>query len=109
MPDATPEVITRYFEAQSKRDFKTLVSLFTVDGAVVDEGKTWNGAGEIRAWRDKAASVYEYTTDVLDVRAATKNQFVAQVHLAGNFPGGTVDLEYRFTLEGERIRRLEIE
>jgi uncharacterized protein (TIGR02246 family) len=109
MADPTPEVITRYLKAQSARDFNTLVTLFADDGAVIDEGKTWTGASEIRAWRDTAASVYEYSTDVLDVRAIAKDQFVARVHLDGNFPGGTVELEYRFTLDQGRIRRLEID
>ena len=105
----TPEVITRYFDAQSSRDFDALVSLFADDGVVIDEGKTWNGATGIRAWRDSAASVYQYTTEVLDVKSTSKNEFVARVHLEGNFPGGTVDLDYKFTLEGERIRRLEVD
>jgi uncharacterized protein (TIGR02246 family) len=108
MAEPTPEVITQYFDAQSARDFNALVSLFAEDGVVIDEGKTWNGVGEIRAWRDKAASVYQYTTDVLDVQPTTKDQFVARVHLEGDFPGGTVDLDYRFTLDGELIRRLEV-
>jgi uncharacterized protein (TIGR02246 family) len=109
MADIIPDVITRYFAAQSNRDFDSLVALFTDDGVVIDDGKTWTGAAEIRAWRDNAASVYQYTTDVLYVHAASNGEFHAQVHLEGNFPGGTVDLDYRFTLDGQRIRRLEID
>lgn len=109
MADSIPEVITRYFAAQSKRDFDALVALFTDDGVVIDDGKTWTGAAEIRAWRDNAASAYEYTTDVTDVHAAGNDEYDARVHLEGNFPGGTVDLEYRFRLDGHRIRRLEID
>lgn len=108
MADPTPEIITRYFDAQSARDFDTLVSLFADNAVVIDEGKTWNGAGEIRAWRDKTASAYQYTTDVLDVKPAGSDEYVALVHLEGNFPGRTVDLDYRFTLDGDRIRRLEV-
>ena len=29
-------------------------------------------------------------------------------HLEGDFPGGTVDLRYRFRLAGDRIARLDI-
>lgn len=109
MPEHTPETITRYFRAQSARDFDTLVSLFADDGVVIDEGKTWTGASGIRAWRDKAASVYQYTTNVLHVKPVNKSEFVARVHLEGNFPGGIVDLDYRFTIDGDRVRRLEID
>lgn len=107
--DSTPDVITRYFTAQSKRDFDSLVALFTDDGVVIDDGKTWTGAAEIRAWRDTAASVYEYTTDVVSVQPTGNDEYAAQVHLEGNFPGGTVDLDYKFTLDDQRIRRLEID
>lgn len=109
MADPIPEIITRYFDAQSKRDFDSLVALFADDGVVVDDGKTFAGAVEIRAWRDSAASVYEYTTDVVEVRAAGHGEFNARVHLEGNFPGGAVDLDYRFTIDGQRFRRLEID
>jgi uncharacterized protein (TIGR02246 family) len=109
MAEIIPDVIERYFAAQSTRDFDSLVALFSDDGVVIDDEKTWTGAAEIRAWRDTAASVYEYTTDVVDVRAAGNGEYAARVHLEGNFPGGTVDLEYKFTLDGQRIRRLEID
>ena len=109
MADSIPEVITRYFEAQSKRDFDSLVALFTDDGIVVDDDKTWTGAEEIRAWRDSAASIYEYTTEVADVHVSANGEVHAKVHLEGNFPGGTADLDYRFTLDGQRIRRLVID
>lgn len=109
MADPIPEVITRYFDAQTKRDFDSLVALFADDAVVIDDEKTWTGAAEIRAWRDSAASVYEYTTDVVDVRAAGHGEYAARVHLEGNFPGGVVDLDYRFNIDGQRIRRLEID
>jgi|SRR5579872_1423553 len=105
----TAEVITRYFAAQSARDFDSLVRLFTDDGTVVDEGKTWTGPAGIRAWRDSAASAYEYTTEVVAVKRAGDDQYLAQVHLKGNFPGGEVNLDYRFILDGHKIRRLEID
>ncbi len=108
MAISTPDVITRYFAAQAARDFDTLVTLFADDAIVVDEGKTRRGANEIRAWREHVASAYEYTTELLGVETAGEGTYVVRVHLEGNFPGGTVDLRYRFTVDGERIRRLEI-
>ena len=108
MSTAVPDVISRYFAAQSARDFDTLVTLFADDGVVVDEGQTRRGRNEIRAWRENVASVYEYTTDVLDFTATGHGQYAARVHLEGNFPGGTVDLRYRFTINDDTISRLEI-
>jgi uncharacterized protein (TIGR02246 family) len=105
---ATPAVITRYFAAQAARDFGTLVTLFADDAIVIDEGKSRRGTKEIRAWRENVASVYEYTTELVGVETADEGEYVARVHLEGNFPGGTVDLRYRFTVDGDAIRRLEI-
>jgi uncharacterized protein (TIGR02246 family) len=105
---STPAVITRYFAAQAARDFDTLVTLFADDAIVIDEGKSRRGTKEIRAWRENVASVYEYTTDLVGVETTDEGEYVARAHLEGNFPGGTVDLRYRFTVDGDSIRRLEI-
>jgi ketosteroid isomerase-like protein len=108
MAFSTPDVITRYVAAQAARDFDTLVAFFADDAVVIDEGQTRRGTTEIRAWRENVASVYEYTTELSGVEDEGDGKYVARVHLAGNFPGGTVDLRYHFTVEGNRIGRLEI-
>jgi ketosteroid isomerase-like protein len=108
MAISTPGVVTRYFTAQAARDFDTLVTLFAADAVLIDDGQTMRGANEIRGWRENVASAYKYTTELLDVEIAGEGKYVARVHLEGDFPGGTVDLRYRFTIDGERIPRLEI-
>jgi ketosteroid isomerase-like protein len=108
MASSAPSVITRYFAAQSARDFDTLLTFFADDAVLIDEGQTRRGANEIRAWRENVASAYEYTTQLVGLKATSEEQYVARVHLEGNFPGGTVDLRYRFTIHGDSIRRLEI-
>jgi|SRR5438132_7265308 len=108
MSISMPGVISRYFAAQAARDFATLDTLFADDAVVLDEGRTRRGAKAIREWRENVASAYEYTTQLAGLEAAGKGTYVAHVHLEGNFPGGTVDLQYRFTVDGESIRRLEI-
>ena len=108
MPSSAPDVIARYFTAQAARDFDTLLTLFADDAVVIDEGRTRRGASEIRAWRENVATAYEYTTELRGVTPSGEGMYVAQVHLEGNFPGGTVDLRYRFTIDGDAIRKLEI-
>ena len=63
---------------------------------------------EIRAWRENVATVYEYTTELRGVQATGEGTYVARVQLEGNFPGGAVDLRYRFAVDSDSIRRLEI-
>jgi ketosteroid isomerase-like protein len=104
----TPDVISRYFSSAARRQTDALVALFTADAVVIDEGETYRGASEIRKWWEDPATAFEYTTDVLGVEPAGGADYVAREHLAGNFPGGTVDLRYRFSIANDRIRRLEI-
>lgn len=42
------------------------------------------------------------------IEPAADGSYLARVHLEGNFPGGTVDLKYRFTLAADRISRLHM-
>ena len=108
MTVSTPELIERYFAADAARDTETLVELFSQDGVVIDEDKTWRGPSEIRAWRTGPAAAYQYTTEVLGIEHAGGADYVAHVRLDGNFPGRTVELRHRFTIDGGRIRRLAI-
>jgi ketosteroid isomerase-like protein len=54
IPEAS--VITRYFEADARRDIEAIVALFTDEAVVVDEGQTYHGTAEIRGWQKGAAS-----------------------------------------------------
>ena len=102
---SAPDVITRYFAAQSARDFDTLLTLFADDATVIDEGQTRRGANEIRAWRENVASVYQYSTELTSLEAVDEGMYIARVHLEGNFPGGTVDL--RSGCEGAAAERVQ--
>jgi hypothetical protein len=101
-------VITRYFQADARRDIDAIVALFTDDAVVVDEGQTRRGIADIKDWQVGTASRYEYTTEVAGVVAVGEDRYRATGRLEGNFPGGTVDLKFDFTIAGELINRLEI-
>jgi ketosteroid isomerase-like protein len=108
MPGHVPDVIAAYFEADARRDNEAIVALFTDDGVVVDEGETRHGVGEIREWRMGPASQYQYTTEVFDTERTSETEYRVTGRLEGNFPGGTADLTWRFTLAGDRISHLHI-
>ena len=103
-----PDVISRYFERDAVRDIDSIVSLFTDDATVIDEGEERRGKAEIRAWQTGAASKYTYTTEVTGSESLGPDRHVVCGRLTGNFPGGTVDLTWDFTIEGDRITRLTI-
>ena len=83
-------------------DATTGIQVFgTPSDAVVEMLRRQAGAGV-------PLSVKPYTTEVHGVQAAGDGTYVARVHLEGTFPGGTVDLTHHFTVDGDRISRLEI-
>ena len=103
------EIVDRYFKADSRRDHEAVVDLFTPNAVVFDEGKEWRGTDGLRAWREGPASAYEYTATVVDSSVIDHDSYLVNVRLDGNFPGGTVDLRFTFTLAGKRIARLRIQ
>jgi hypothetical protein len=106
---APADVIRRYFELDAHRDIESIVALFSDDAIVVDEGQTRHGIEEIRAWQVGPASKYTYTTEVIDTVALAADRYVVTGRLAGNFPGGSAELKWDFTVAGGRISRLVIE
>ena len=105
---APADVIRRYFELDADRDIDSILALFSDDATVVDEGETRHGTAEIRAWQVGPASKYTYTTEVLGTVALEADRYVVTGRLTGNFPGGTVELKWDFTVAGGRIGRLVI-
>ena len=103
-----PPAIERYFESDSRRDVETILGLFTGDAMVVDDGRTWQGPADIRAWQLGPASRYVYTVTLFGIEATGGETYVASCRLDGNFPGGSAELRFRFTLSEDLIQRLEI-
>jgi hypothetical protein len=105
---APAALIRRYFELDADRDIDAIVALFSADATVVDEGQTRHGVAEIRAWQIGPASKYTYTTQILDTVALEPDRYVATGRLTGDFPGGSAELKWDFTVAGGRITRLVI-
>ena len=103
-----PDVVARYFERDADRDIDSIVSLFAVDATVVDEREEHHGTAEIHAWQTGAASKYTYTTEITNTEALGPDRYLVTGRLTGNFPGGTADLKWDFTIAGQQIMRLVI-
>ncbi|HEY8286358.1 MAG TPA: nuclear transport factor 2 family protein [Chloroflexota bacterium] len=108
MSTPIPDVITRYFEADARRDIGAIVVLFTDEAVVVDEGQTYHGTAEIRSWQEGAASKYQYTTEAFGTQRPAENSYLVTGRPTGNFPGGTAELKWRLTIQGDLVSRLEI-
>jgi hypothetical protein len=106
--EGAPDAIRRFFVLDADREIDSIVALFADDATVVDEGETRRGTPAIRAWQTGPASRYTYTTDVVGVEALTAGRVVVTGRLTGNFPGGTADLKWEFTVAGDQISQLVI-
>ena len=104
---SVPESIATYFRTAEAGDIDALVACFTDDATVLDEGGTYRGHAAIRRWREEAASKYVYTLEVLSASPSDGGYQVA-TKLVGNFPGGTAELAFRFTLRAGLIAALTI-
>ncbi|MFF3677553.1 nuclear transport factor 2 family protein [Streptomyces sp. NPDC002120] len=108
-PSDLPETITRYLRAHRDHDTSTAVTAFTRDATVTDDGSTYRGATAIEQWLNRSATEFTYTIELTDAQQIDPAHYVATHHLEGNFPGGSVDLCYQFSLRDDLIERLVIE
>lgn len=108
-PSALPDVITRYLYAHRAHDTDAALTTFTSQATVTDDGNTYNGPAAIKEWLTRSAGEFTYTIELTSALQTDTTHYTAVHHLEGNFPGGAVDLCYRFTLHGGKIERLVIE
>lgn len=101
-----PEVVTAHLAAHGAGDVERELACYAEDAVVVDDGKTHRGQTEIREWLT-ASKGYTYTVTLLSVRPDADHWTAAQ-RLEGDFPGGVVDLRYRYSVDGDRIAELVI-
>jgi ketosteroid isomerase-like protein len=109
IPDALPEVITRYLKAHRAHDTGTAITAFTGEATVIDDGNTYRGTEAIEGWLGRSATEFTYTIHLTNAQQTDATHYIATHHLEGNFPGGTIDLRYQFTLRDDLIERLVIE
>ncbi|GGJ80682.1 hypothetical protein GCM10011583_10230 [Streptomyces camponoticapitis] len=105
---AIPEVVARYLAAHHVRDTAAALATMRDDATVTDDGSTYTGTAEIERWLGTAASEYTYTTELLAVESEDDAHLTVTNRLEGDFPGGRVDLRFRFTLRDGLIEDLTI-
>jgi hypothetical protein len=96
-----------YFAATNRRDIDAMIAAFANDAIVKDEGHEHRGSAAIGAWMRKTIEKYDFKAEPTAV-ARTHAQTAVSVVLSGKFPGSPVAVTYWFTLDGQKITRLEI-
>jgi len=107
-PIQLPAPIRGFLAAHTARDADTAIGAFAPDAVVTDEGRSFRGTEEVLAFLRHSGSEFTYTTELTGAERVDDEHWVAVNHLEGDFPGGVVDLAYRFTMDGDRIAELII-
>ena len=102
-----PRLLADYFAATDARDVAPMSAVFSENATVHDEGREHHGQAAIRAWMKETIEKYDYQVDPLE-SSRTGKKVVVLVSLRGTFPGSPLTLQYDFTLEGQKVSRLEI-
>jgi ketosteroid isomerase-like protein len=101
-----PTAVRDFLAAHIVRDADTASKFLTEDVVAVDQGETFRGRDQVHAFLRDAGSEFEYTTEQIGARRVDDTHYVATVRLEGTFPGGTAELDYRFTLRDDRIAEI---
>lgn len=107
-PAELPGVIRTYLAAHAVRDTDTALQSFAADAVVLDDGHRFGETDEIRTFLQKAGSQFRYTTELVGTERIDEQHWVVRNRLKGDFPGGVVDLAYRFTIDDDLITELVI-
>ncbi len=107
MIDNLPKPIALYVEAENTGDMKLFDQCFAEDAVVRDENETHTGLAAIKEWKAETKRKYQHTADPLRT-AERDGKFIVTNRLTGDFPGSPIELDFVFTLAGDKITSLEI-
>ena len=103
-----PKPIAIYIDAENRGDTSALDQCFAEDAVVHDERETIQGLAAIKEWKAETKRKYNHTIEPLE-SVQREGTTVVTNRLTGNFPGSPIELEFVFTLEGDKIVSLEVE
>lgn len=102
-----PPPIAAYVEANARLDLDGMMKPFADDAVVLDNGGRFEGHAQIRGMLAHAAVAYKavFTPDAV---RHEDGQVVVEGPAHGDFPGSPIRFTYRFDLDGDAIKALEI-
>ena len=106
MPINLPKPVDAYFSAD-RADIEAVAQCFVENAVVKDEGHTYQGLNAIKQWKTDTSKKYIYTSEPFACEDKDGKTIVTS-RVTGNFPGSPVDLQYFFSVEGDKIVSLEI-
>ena len=107
MDVSLPVPIATYLAAENQGRTEIVAECFAENAVVRDEGQTIEGLAGIKQWLRETKSKYQHTIELLAFSQKDGKAIVTN-RLIGNFPGSPIELEFVFTLDGDKITALEI-
>jgi SnoaL-like domain len=107
MIDNLPKPIALYIAAENSGDANLFDQCFAENAVVKDEDQTIEGLAAIKKWKAETKQKYQHTVDPLAF-VQKEGKTIITNRLTGNFPGSPIELEFVFTLEGDKIVSLEV-
>lgn len=107
MAPALPRPIAEYVEANAKLDVEDMLNPFTADAVFIDNGARFEGRAGIRKLLEEAVIPVKaiFTPDTV---RHENDQVVVEGPAHGDFKGSPIRFTYRFILEGDAIKVLEV-
>lgn len=102
-----PRPVAVYLAADNADDPDLLDNCFTADARVHDEEHDYRGLEAIKTWKREVKEKYRYVMEPIDV-AVNDGTVELRAKVTGDFPGSPVEIDYTFTLAGDKIASLEI-
>jgi ketosteroid isomerase-like protein len=103
-----PHIVQRYVDSSNQHDVQSILSCFSDDAVVRDEGETLRGRKIIEEWITRTIQKYKFNFNPLTVKGDSA-EIVVEVEVSGAFDGSPVTLDYHFTIESDKIRSLSID
>lgn len=107
MMSALPKPISDFVQANARLDVEGMLKPFAADAVIVDNGSHHQGLAEVRSLLEQAVVVAKAIFTPETVRHEN-DQLVLQGPAHGDFKGSPIRFTYRFTLEHDLIKALEI-
>jgi ketosteroid isomerase-like protein len=101
-------VIKTYVDASNAHDVQSILSCFSENAVVRDEGETLHGRKAIEDWITRTIEKYKFQFKPVTLREHNAEVAVA-IEVSGTFDGSPITLDYHFTIEGDKILSLTID
>jgi ketosteroid isomerase-like protein len=103
-----PGIMKKYVDSSNEHDVKSILSCFSDDAVVRDEGEELRGKKAIESWIAKTIKKYKFQFKPLSADERD-NQTVVTVEVSGTFPGSPISLDYHFTIANDKLASLTID